>query len=92
MALTLSGGLVASHLQQFGQPRYKQRCSVEDTAPAGCAATGLMSQEPVASRGLAPGDTAHMLSAECLALKPFLAKTLKHLKDLLTPLPTFSLL
>ena len=34
-----------------------------------------------------PGDVAHLLSAECLALQPSLASTLHHLEDLLAPTP-----
>ena len=37
--------------------------------------------------GMAPGDVAHLLSAECPALQPFLATTLLHVKDLLQTQP-----
>ena len=37
--------------------------------------------------GQVPGDVAHLLSGECLALKPYLATTLNHLSDILSPPP-----
>ena len=33
--------------------------------------------------GQVPGDVAHLLSGECLALQPYLATTLHHLSDML---------
>jgi hypothetical protein len=35
--------------------------------------------------GQVPGDVAHLLSGECLALQPYLATTLHHLYDMLAP-------
>ena len=37
--------------------------------------------------GMVPGDVAHLLSGECPALQPHLAKTLHHLSDMLAPHP-----
>ena len=37
--------------------------------------------------GQVPGDVAHLLSAECTALQPYLATTLHHLSDMLAPHP-----
>ena len=37
--------------------------------------------------GMVPGDTAHLLSAECPALQPYLAFTYHHLLDMLSPHP-----
>ena len=37
--------------------------------------------------GQVPGDVAHLLSGECLALQPYLATTLHHLYDMLAPHP-----
>jgi hypothetical protein len=37
--------------------------------------------------GLVPGDVAHLLSGECPALQPYLATTLHHLLDMLSPHP-----
>ena len=37
--------------------------------------------------GAVPGDVAHVLSAECPALQPYLAPTLLHLKTILSPSP-----
>ena len=34
---------------------------------------------------MVPGDTAHLLSAECPALQPYLATTLPHLLAMLSP-------
>ena len=35
--------------------------------------------------GQVPGDVAHLLSAQCLALQPYLATTLPHLLAMLSP-------
>ena len=37
--------------------------------------------------GQVPGDVAHLLSGECLALQPYLTTTLHHLSDMLAPHP-----
>ena len=37
--------------------------------------------------GFLPGDVAHILSGECPALQPYLATTLQHLLDMLSPNP-----
>ena len=94
LVLTLSGGLVVHPPVLYGPQQSRLRCCQDDIAPVGYADTGLGSQEHADCLAVAkkPKYVAHLLSAECTVLRPYLATTLHHLlamlfpnKDLLSP-------